>query len=128
MKTWSHWTAHDTSNSIFVINFIPMYFQKKCLLYIIFIRCKLYAAAVIKLRFIVAMLIIILCICISLFSWEVYVLILFIFFLFISYLIDLIVYTEPQFPFRIRWCYGFANGSFVNTISTILVTRSMAFI
>ena len=44
-----------------IIFFIPIYSQKKCLLYMLFIRCKSYAAV---------MFIIILCICISLFCWK----------------------------------------------------------
>ena len=51
------------------LNFFLWYcshFQKRCLLYILFIRCKLYAATDISLQFIVTMFIIILCICISL--------------------------------------------------------------
>ena len=42
-----------------------IYSQTRCLLYILFIRCKLYAAGVISLQFILTMFVIILCICIS---------------------------------------------------------------
>ena len=42
---------------------IPMYSQTKCLLCILFIRFKLYDAAVISLQSIATMFIIILCIC-----------------------------------------------------------------
>ena len=42
-----------------------IYSQTRCLLCILFIRCKLYAAGVISLQFILTMFVIILCICIS---------------------------------------------------------------
>lgn len=53
---------------------------------------------------------------VSLFSWKVYVIM----------LLNK-VHIAPEFPARLQ-CYGFANGSLVNTISRILAMHSISLI
>ena len=99
---------HSFKIMIFFVNKI---FLKQSV-YILFIRCKLYVAAVINLQFIVTMFITIMCICISPFCWKVYV-----------FILLNIVHIEPRCPVQLCWCCSFANGSLVNIISRILTTH-----
>ena len=106
-------------------------------------RCRLYAAAVISLQFIVTIFIIILYYYIYIYRYIIYIYIIYIYiyihihiyiYIYILYrkvsvftLLN-IVQIELQHPVRIQWCYGFANGSLVNIISMIFITRSIALI
>ena len=75
----NYFTDHRKVNTIYgfrdLVSWYCSHFQIRCLLYmifILFIRCKFYAVAVISLQHIVTMFIIILYICISIYVFIVY--------------------------------------------------------
>ena len=92
-----------------IIFFIPIYSQKS-----VYFTCYLYAASPMLQS------------CLLLYC--VYVYLCFVENLRIYLIEHTVVHIKPQYLVWLRWSYGFANGSLVNTIKRILTTCSITLI